>query len=113
MPLQPAVNPGTIDWSGENPGILLKEDLEGPFSAMALFFRIAYSPVGQGEALLLFEKPAAAESLPAVRNVMISTREPLIPGSTLAEIETAPQSAAKRYSSGVYLPVKENAPDGF
>ena len=77
MPIQPAVNPGAIDWSGENPGILLKEDPDGPFSAMALFFRIAYSPAGQGEALLLFEKPTVAESLPAVRNVMISTNKAL------------------------------------
>ena len=64
MPFGPAINPGKIDWSGENPGILLKEDPEGPWSAMALFFRLAYSPEGPGQALLLFAAPEAEESLP-------------------------------------------------
>jgi hypothetical protein len=77
MPIAPAINPGKVDWSGENPGILLKEDPEGPFTAMALFFRIVYSPAGRGHALLLYEKPDVAESLPAVRNVMLHDNEPL------------------------------------
>lgn len=77
MPIPPAINPGTVDWSGENPGILLKDDPDGPFTAMALFFRIVYSPAGRGQALLLFEKPDVGESSAAVRNVMISDNQPM------------------------------------
>ena len=75
MPIKPAINPGTVDWSGENHGILLKSDTDGPFTAMALFFRIAYSPAGRGCALLLYEDPQSENSLPSVRNVMISNNE--------------------------------------
>jgi hypothetical protein len=75
MPLATPIHPGTVDWSGENPGILLKEDPEGPWSAMALFFRIAYSPAGRGHALLLYEDPMRAASPPKVHNVMVSDNE--------------------------------------
>ncbi|MEM7171704.1 MAG: hypothetical protein AAF530_16150 [Pseudomonadota bacterium] len=68
MPILPAINPGPVDWSGENPGILLKEDPDGPFSAMALFFRINYSPAGQGQALLLYEDPHKAAGPPTLQN---------------------------------------------
>ena len=60
MPLSQPVTPGVVDWTGENPGILLK-DAEGNFSAMALFFRVAWSPVGQGQVLLLYCTPGAVE----------------------------------------------------
>ena len=75
MPIEPPINPGRVDWSGENPGILLKTDPDGPFSAMALFFRIAYSPAGRGQALLLYEDPQSVDGMPNVRNVMISDNE--------------------------------------
>ena len=77
MPILPEVNPGRVDWSGENPGILLKTDPDGPFSAMALFFRINYSPAGRGQALLLFEDPQNNDSTSSVRNVMISDNRAL------------------------------------
>lgn len=72
VPLSTPIHPGKVDWSGENPGILLKEHEDGPWSAMALFFRIVYSPAGQGQALLLYEQPNRAASLPTVHNIMIS-----------------------------------------
>ena len=68
-----AIAPGSVDWTGENPGILLKETEDGPFSAMALFFRIAWSPVGQGQVLLLYEKPGEASG----SNVLIADNAPL------------------------------------
>ena len=37
MPLNEPVTPGIVDWTGENPGILLKND-DDSFAAMALFF---------------------------------------------------------------------------
>jgi hypothetical protein len=60
-----------VDWSGENPGILLK-DAAGNFSAMALFFRVAWSPVGQGNVLLLYGTPAAATGTADAPNVMLA-----------------------------------------
>ena len=66
MPLPTPINPGTVVWTGENPGILLKEDPDGPWSALAMFFRIFYSPAGRGSALMLYEKPDLAASLPIV-----------------------------------------------
>jgi hypothetical protein len=65
---------GRVDWTGENPGILLKETPDGPFSAMALFFRIAWSPVGQGQVLLLYADPNAGAG---AANVLISDNRPL------------------------------------
>ena len=40
------VNPGSVEWSGENPGIYLKSDPDGDYSVVALFFRIVLSPYG-------------------------------------------------------------------
>lgn len=71
MPLAEPITPGVVDWSGENPGILLK-DAAGNFSAMALFFRIAWSPVGQGHVLVLYGTPAAAAGTAEAPNVMLT-----------------------------------------
>ena len=71
MPLNEPVTPGTVDWTGENPGILLK-DANGEFSAMALFFRVAWSPVGQGQVLLLYGTPSAIEGKTGAPNVILS-----------------------------------------
>jgi hypothetical protein len=47
--------PGTVEWSGENPGIYLKSDPKGPFTTMASFFRVVLSPHGRGHALILIQ----------------------------------------------------------
>ena len=49
--------PGTVEWSGENPGISLKEAPDGPFVTAASFFRIVLSPHGRGHALMLMMSP--------------------------------------------------------
>ena len=71
MPLPEPVTPGVVDWTGENPGILLKND-DGSFSAMALFFRVAWSPVGQGQMLLLYGTPGSEEGTIEAPNLIIS-----------------------------------------
>lgn len=71
MPLTEPVTPGVVDWTGENPGILLK-DAKGNFSAMALFFRVAWSPVGQGQVLLLYGTPDQVEGPANAPNVMLA-----------------------------------------
>lgn len=56
-----AINfPGTVEWSGENPGISLKEAPDGPFVALASFFRVVLSPHGRGHALVLMQSPQQA-----------------------------------------------------
>ena len=49
--------PGTVEWSGENPGISLKETPDGPFVTLASFFRVVLSPHGRGHALVLLQSP--------------------------------------------------------
>ena len=57
-----AINfPGTVEWSGENPGISLKETPDGPFVALASFFRVVLSPHGRGHALVLMQSPQDAK----------------------------------------------------
>jgi hypothetical protein len=51
------VLPGRVEWSGENPGISLKEQPDGPFTALASFFRVVLSPHGRGHALVLLQSP--------------------------------------------------------
>ena len=62
----PIVFPGTVEWSGENPGISLKETPAGPFVALASFFRVVLSPHGRGHALVLLQSPQDADA-PAER----------------------------------------------
>jgi hypothetical protein len=56
-----AINfPGTVEWSGENPGISLKTTPDGPFVTLASFFRVVLSPHGRGHALMLMQSPQDA-----------------------------------------------------
>lgn len=53
---------GVVEWSGENPGISLKDDAGGPFVALASFFRVVLSPHGRGHALVLLQSPHEAQA---------------------------------------------------
>ena len=57
---------GTVEWSGENPGISLKEMPDGSSVALASFFGVVLSPHGRGHALVLLQSPQDA-SPPAER----------------------------------------------
>src|SRR5689334_3922230 len=71
------VNPNAIDWSGENPGMYLRETADGPFVTLVSFFRVVRSPHGRGHALVLLEAPQSA-TMPAGRvNVCLSDNEPM------------------------------------
>ena len=73
----PIVFSGNVDWSGENPGISLKATPDGPFVALASFFRVVLSPHGRGHALVLLQSPQD-RSPPADRaNVCLTDNEPL------------------------------------
>ena len=68
------VVPGTVEWSGENPGISLKESADGPFTTLASFFRVVLSPHKAGHALVLMRAPGSND--PAA-NVCLTDNEAL------------------------------------
>jgi hypothetical protein len=53
---------GTVDWSGENPGMYLRESPDGAYSALASFFRVVVSPHGPGHAAFVFLDPTGSGS---------------------------------------------------
>jgi len=71
------VFPGTVEWSGENPGISLKEAPDGPFTTLASFFRVVLSPHGRGHALVLLLSPRDAAPPGDRMNVCLTDNEPL------------------------------------
>jgi len=71
---EPIVFPGKVEWSGENPGISLKTDPAGPFTALASFFRVVLSPHGRGHALVLASAPQAGAD---PGNLCLTDNEPL------------------------------------
>jgi hypothetical protein len=71
------VFPGTVDWSGENPGISLKERPDGPFTALASFFRVVLSPHGRGHALVLLQAPQEANPPAERANLCLHDNEAL------------------------------------
>jgi hypothetical protein len=73
----PIVFAGTVEWSGENPGISLKQTPEGPFVTLASFFRVVLSPHGRGHALVLLQSPQDPDP-PAERgNFCLHDNEPM------------------------------------
>jgi hypothetical protein len=68
---------GKVDWSGDNPGIYLRNEPEGPWVALALFFRVVTSPYGGGLVALVLGEPTQAAGFPEAPNFCISDNEPL------------------------------------
>lgn len=74
-----AVNPGKVEWSGENPGIYLKNSPMDPdYSALALFFRVVFSPYGRGHAAIVLGKPDCGSGWPDAPNFIITDNQPLM-----------------------------------
>lgn len=73
----PIVFAGTVDWSGENPGISLKETPDGRFVALASFFRVVLSPHGRGHALVLLQSPDEATAPAERANLCLHDNEAL------------------------------------
>jgi hypothetical protein len=69
--------PGTVEWSGENPGISLKTAADGPFTALASFFRVVLSPHGRGHALVLLQSPQEADPPAGRANLCLHDNEAL------------------------------------
>ena len=66
-----------VDWTGDNPGVYLKDDAAGPWVTLASFFRVFVSPKGPGTALLLLASPGEASGTDAAPNVCITDNGPL------------------------------------
>lgn len=77
MSLEQPFPSGSVDWSGENPGMYLKETADGPFVTWLTFFRVVLSPHGRGRGLVLVEAPDAKESRDDALNVCVTDNEPL------------------------------------
>ena len=74
---RPVINPGKVDWSGENPGMYLKETADGPFVTLISFFRVMSSPYGKGHAAFMLLDPRGSGKDAATPNVCITDNEPL------------------------------------
>lgn len=71
------INPGTVDWSGENPGMYLKETADGPFVTLISFFRVVLSPHGRGHAAFIFQDPHGDGKMVGKPNLCVTDNEPL------------------------------------
>jgi hypothetical protein len=74
---RPAINPGTVDWTGENPGMYLKETADGPFVTLISFFRVLLSPRGRGHAAFILQDPHGEGRNAGKPNLCITDNEPL------------------------------------
>jgi hypothetical protein len=72
------INPGVVDWSGENPGIYLKDSQDGPWLSLAVFFRVVTSDHGRGLGIVVLGAPGVAQGFPAVENLCITDNPPLM-----------------------------------
>ena len=73
-----SVNPGRVDWSGENPGIYLKTDAQGDYTALALFFRVVLSPHGRGHAAIVLSAPDSPKGWPEVANFIMTDNQQMM-----------------------------------
>ena len=106
MPIKPNVRPGAVDWTGENPGMLLKTDPDGDWSVLMLFFRIVWSPVGPGNILLLYENPMTAAGMPDCCNVIMTDNDALrdyIKSGFIEKLATF--GGAPAYAAASHLPI--------
>ncbi|HEV8094797.1 MAG TPA: hypothetical protein VGP71_03655 [Burkholderiales bacterium] len=71
------IHPGKVDWTGENPGIYLKETQDGPWTGLMTFFRIFYSPYGMGHGIIVLDEPGVEKGLPEAHNFCITDNDAL------------------------------------
>ena len=72
-----SVKPAEVDWSGENPGMYLKETASGPFVTIISFFRVVTSPHGRGHAAFLLLDPHGNGKKPNKPNICLTDNDPL------------------------------------
>ncbi|MCC7547620.1 MAG: hypothetical protein IT532_07630 [Burkholderiales bacterium] len=75
--MRATINPGAVDWSGENPGMYLKDAADGPFVTLISFFRVVTSPYGKGHAAFILQDPRGSGKDAERPNLCITDNEPL------------------------------------
>lgn len=71
-----SINPGRVDWSGENPGIYLKQDArDEAYCTLSLFFRVVLSPYGRGHAAIVLGAPTEAAGWPEAVNFIMTDNQ--------------------------------------
>ena len=71
------VNPGHVEWSGDKPGIYLKQNPDGLFTTLSLLFRVVLSLHGRGTAMLVLGDPDQPCGWPQARNICITDNQAL------------------------------------
>jgi hypothetical protein len=107
------IHPGAVAWTGENPGIYLKEAQDGPWTGLMTFYRVVYSAHGMGTGVVVLDEPQTERGLPDVHNFCICDNEPL---ARYLVAEFFSNFASFRVSPGIkalsYLPLVESRRDG-
>ncbi|MDH3634930.1 MAG: hypothetical protein OES20_09510 [Gammaproteobacteria bacterium] len=71
-----SINPGRVDWSGENPGIYLKHHQDDEaYCLLSLFFRVVLSPYGKGHAAIVLAAPDTAQGWPQETNFIMTDNQ--------------------------------------
>jgi hypothetical protein len=74
--MRQSINPGRVDWTGENPGIYLKHSADDEsYCLLSLFFRVALSPYGKGHAAIVLGAPDEAKGWPDASNFIITDNQ--------------------------------------
>lgn len=69
------VKTGKVDWTGDNPFIYLKKDVDGDFSSLSVYFRIASSDYGPGKAILVLDNPYEEDAANQLRLLVTDNKE--------------------------------------
>ncbi|NKB63452.1 MAG: hypothetical protein GKR95_15470 [Gammaproteobacteria bacterium] len=68
-----SINPGRVDWCGENPGIYLKHHQDDDqYCVLSLFFRVVLSPYGRGNAAIVLAAPETRKGWPFETNFILT-----------------------------------------
>ena len=69
------VKTGKVEWTGDNPFIYLKKDVNGDFTSLSVYFRIASSAYGPGKAILVLDNPYEADTENKLRLLVTDNKE--------------------------------------
>lgn len=107
------IHPGAVAWTGENPGIYLKDAQDGPWTGLATFYRVFWSAYGMGTGVVVLDQPALEIGLPEARNLCICDNQPL---ARYLVAEFFSNFMSFRVSPGIramtYLPATETRREG-
>jgi hypothetical protein len=103
---------GRVEWSGDNPGIYLCEQNDGPWVALALFFRVVVSPHGPGVIGLVVGDPDRSQGFPKALNVCVTDNRPLADFLVRDFVSVFPTFRGVAGLGGMtYLPLKSTRSD--